>query len=123
MRERDLAQQLHMQYVNVPLPPMSAPPKVDVSRVLALLAGRGDTRVFVHCRRGKDRTGTIVACGDDDTSIVAIYGAPAPAFDAGAKDAADAADTGTNAALYGGPPVEDSGGNAALYGLPPSGDK
>jgi protein tyrosine/serine phosphatase len=62
LREGDQARQLQMQYVNVPLPPFSAPAKDDVSRVLVLLAQRGEVPVFVHCRRGKDRTGTVIAC-------------------------------------------------------------
>jgi tyrosine-protein phosphatase SIW14 len=62
LRERDEAQQLHMQYLNLPLRPMSAPSKDDVRRVLVLLENRGSNPVFLHCWRGKDRTGTIVAC-------------------------------------------------------------
>ncbi|HLH04792.1 MAG TPA: tyrosine-protein phosphatase [Bryobacteraceae bacterium] len=62
LRERDEAQQLHIQYVNIPLPPLSAPSSGDVRRILVLLENRGSAPVFVHCRRGKDRTGTIIAC-------------------------------------------------------------
>jgi protein tyrosine/serine phosphatase len=62
LRERDQARQLRMQYVNIPLRPWSAPSREDVRRILLLLETRGDNPVFVHCRRGKDRTGTIIAC-------------------------------------------------------------
>jgi protein tyrosine/serine phosphatase len=62
LQERDEARQLGMRYVNVPLPPFSAPTNEQVQRVLVLLTNHGTEPVFVHCRRGKDRTGTIVAC-------------------------------------------------------------
>jgi uncharacterized protein (TIGR01244 family) len=50
-----------MRYVNVPLNGIHAPSDVNVSRVLALLDD-SISPVFVHCRRGADRTGTVVAC-------------------------------------------------------------
>lgn len=53
---------LGMQYVNVPFAPLSAPTPDQVRRVLALMDPDDAGRIFVHCRRGKDRTGTIVAC-------------------------------------------------------------
>lgn len=68
-------------------------------------------------------TGTIIGCSDDsDTggSVMALYGAPS--IDAAAD--ADAADTGSNSALYGAPPgPEDSGANGVLYGAPPNTDQ
>jgi protein tyrosine phosphatase (PTP) superfamily phosphohydrolase (DUF442 family) len=49
-----------MRYVNVPLHGHVAPRETDIIKVLTILDS-GD-RVFVHCREGKDRTGTVVAC-------------------------------------------------------------
>ncbi len=60
--ERQEVQKLHMKYVNVPLPPLSAPTQEEVQQVLSLLLQNDSEPVFVHCRRGKDRTGTVVAC-------------------------------------------------------------
>lgn len=60
--ERRIAQRLGIQYVNIPLPALSAPRLEDVKRVLSLLSPDDAGKIFVHCRRGKDRTGTIIAC-------------------------------------------------------------
>jgi tyrosine-protein phosphatase SIW14 len=60
--ERHAAERLGMKYVSVPLPAFSAPSPGDVKRVLSLILPDDNGRVFVHCRRGKDRTGTIIAC-------------------------------------------------------------
>ncbi|HLH00084.1 MAG TPA: tyrosine-protein phosphatase [Bryobacteraceae bacterium] len=50
-----------MQYVNVPMRGLSAPAADQISKVLALLLGNSSGPVFVHCRRGADRTGTVIA--------------------------------------------------------------
>lgn len=51
-----------MHYVNIPLNGHAAPSLEQVAKLLALLNDQGDGPVFVHCRRGADRTGTIIAC-------------------------------------------------------------
>ncbi|HLH40514.1 MAG TPA: tyrosine-protein phosphatase [Bryobacteraceae bacterium] len=51
-----------MRYVNIPLAGLSAPRDADVAKALALLNDSSAGPVFIHCRRGADRTGTIVAC-------------------------------------------------------------
>lgn len=51
-----------MMYVNVPLNGYVAPSDEQVAKVLALFDSADAGTVFVHCRRGADRTGTIVAC-------------------------------------------------------------
>jgi tyrosine-protein phosphatase SIW14 len=60
--ERRLVQSLGMQYADVPLPRLSAPGPDQMKRVLSLLVPDDNGRVFVHCWRGKDRTGTVIAC-------------------------------------------------------------
>lgn len=49
-----------MKYVNVPMKGVVAPPNELVDRVLAFL--NSENSVFVHCKRGADRTGAIIAC-------------------------------------------------------------
>lgn len=51
-----------MRYVSVPLSGLAAPPDEKVAKVLAILNDTSAGPVFVHCRRGADRTGTIMAC-------------------------------------------------------------
>ena len=60
--EKHEAEKLGMKYVNVPLPPLSAPTLDEVERVLSILTQDKSDPIFVHCRRGKDRTGTVIAC-------------------------------------------------------------
>lgn len=51
-----------MRYVNVPMKGLGAPAPDAVLRVLALMEADSTGAVFVHCRRGSDRTGTVIAC-------------------------------------------------------------
>ena len=48
-----------MHYANVPMSGLFAPTAEQISKVLALFDSGS---VFVHCRRGADRTGTVIAC-------------------------------------------------------------
>ncbi|MBV9156317.1 MAG: tyrosine-protein phosphatase, partial [Acidobacteriaceae bacterium] len=58
--EQQQVEKLHIKYVNVPFPPLSAPRPDQIRRVLSLLLQNDSQPIFVHCRRGKDRTGTVV---------------------------------------------------------------
>jgi tyrosine-protein phosphatase SIW14 len=60
--ERRLVQGLGMKYVDVPFPRLAAPSPDQIKRVLSLIAPDDSGRTFVHCWRGKDRTGTVIAC-------------------------------------------------------------
>jgi|SRR5579872_418884 len=51
-----------MRYVHVPMAGLSAPTDDQIAKVLALLGDSATGPVFVHCKRGADRTGTVVAC-------------------------------------------------------------
>jgi uncharacterized protein (TIGR01244 family) len=50
-----------MHYLNVPLSELHAPSDKQVSKALALMDDSASP-IFVHCRRGADRTGTVIAC-------------------------------------------------------------
>lgn len=60
--EQQVVERDGMRYVSVPLRGMEAPTDAQVSKLLALLADGSKGPVFIHCRRGADRTGTICAC-------------------------------------------------------------
>jgi tyrosine-protein phosphatase SIW14 len=62
--ERAEAVKLGMKYIDIPMRPLSAPTPGEVKQALEVLlaADAGPDRVFVHCRRGRDRTGTVIAC-------------------------------------------------------------
>ena len=60
-KEAEIVANLGMHYVNVPLGGFKAPTAEQVSKLLTILENQSDGPVFVHCRRGADRTGTIVA--------------------------------------------------------------
>jgi len=50
-----------LQYFNVPLPGYARPSDEQVERVLAIMSDPRNWPVFVHCKKGADRTGTIIA--------------------------------------------------------------
>ena len=60
-KEAELVRSLGMTYVNVPLDGYQAPSSLELSKVMAVLNDPNSGKVFVHCRRGADRTGTILA--------------------------------------------------------------
>ena len=61
-QEQELAETAGMRYVSVPMKGMSKPTDEQVLKVLALLNDPAAGPVFVHCHRGSDRTGAVIAC-------------------------------------------------------------
>ena len=51
---------LGMQYVSVPMGGLTPPTEVQISKILELLEDKTTGPVFVHCRRGADRTGAVI---------------------------------------------------------------
>ncbi len=58
--ERKVVQNLGMKYVSIPLTVLKGVRKDQVHEFLSKVTG-GDELVFVHCRQGQDRCGTMVA--------------------------------------------------------------
>ena len=50
-----------LTYFNIPMPGLSRPTHDQVARAMAVLNDELHWPVFIHCKRGSDRTGTIVA--------------------------------------------------------------
>ena len=60
--EKKLVKALGMRYVNVPMKGMTTPKEKQVSHALKALNDNSDGPVFIHCKRGADRTGVVIAC-------------------------------------------------------------
>lgn len=60
--ERRAVEAAGMRYVNVPMNGIVPPRDEQIARILALFESSSAVPVFVHCRRGADRTGTVIAC-------------------------------------------------------------
>lgn len=50
-----------LRYFNVPLDDFGRPSNERIERVLAIIDAPENQPVFVHCKRGADRTGTVIA--------------------------------------------------------------
>ena len=55
------ARELGFRYFNVPFANFGRPSDAEVDKVLAMVTDVQNQPVFVHCRRGSDRTGTVIA--------------------------------------------------------------
>ena len=60
--EKRLVKALGMKYVNIPMKSMTTPTEKQISHALKALNDTSDGPIFIHCRRGADRTGVVVAC-------------------------------------------------------------
>ncbi len=62
LAEKKAVEAAGMRYVNVPMQGISTPTPDVIAKALSVINDKDAGKVFVHCRRGADRTGTIVAC-------------------------------------------------------------
>jgi tyrosine-protein phosphatase SIW14 len=59
--ERTWAEERGIEYVSEPMTGTSTPNDEQVNRILALMADKEIYPVYVHCMKGQDRTGAIIA--------------------------------------------------------------
>ncbi|HCJ67317.1 MAG TPA: protein-tyrosine-phosphatase [Elusimicrobia bacterium] len=59
--ERALAEKHGLIYIWIPLHPLFTPEKKTVDEIIAILRNPVYQPVFIHCRKGKDRTGLVIA--------------------------------------------------------------
>jgi protein tyrosine/serine phosphatase len=59
--ERQKVESLGMRYLAFPMSPLGAPTPEQVDEILRLAETENGRPVFVHCQRGSDRTGLVVA--------------------------------------------------------------
>jgi protein tyrosine phosphatase (PTP) superfamily phosphohydrolase (DUF442 family) len=50
-----------MKYINIPMTGMTPPTTDEISKILDLLENPAAGPAFVHCQRGADRTGAVIA--------------------------------------------------------------
>jgi protein tyrosine/serine phosphatase len=50
-----------LAYFSIPLPGLGRPSDDEIARILAIIDAPENQPVFVHCKRGADRTGAVVA--------------------------------------------------------------
>jgi len=50
-----------MKYINVPMTGLTPPTDGEISKILGILEDGATGPVFVHCQRGADRTGAVIA--------------------------------------------------------------
>jgi protein tyrosine/serine phosphatase len=60
--EKVLVEAAGMRFVSVPMHGMEKPNPASIAQALAVINDKDAGTVFVHCRRGADRTGAVVAC-------------------------------------------------------------
>jgi tyrosine-protein phosphatase SIW14 len=60
--EEEIVEADGMHFVSVPMKGLSAPSLEQMTKVLSILEDSNSWPVFIHCRRGADRTGTVLAC-------------------------------------------------------------
>ncbi len=59
--EQREAESAGMSYFNIPMPGLSAPSDEQVARVMRIINDPNNQPVFIHCKHGSDRTGTVTA--------------------------------------------------------------
>lgn len=59
--ERERVTAAGMRFINVPLSNWFGPKDASIDEVLRIIDTPENQPVFVHCRRGSDRTGTVIA--------------------------------------------------------------
>ena len=50
-----------MRYLNVPMTGLTPPTDAEIGKILGVLENENPGPVFVHCKRGADRTGAVIA--------------------------------------------------------------
>src|SRR5215475_6791663 len=60
-KEQADAEASGMHYFNIPMSSLGRPTDEQVERAMAIIDARENWPVFVHCQRGADRTGVIIA--------------------------------------------------------------
>lgn len=60
-KETALVERAGMRFINLPLDNWARPGIADIEKILAAVNSAANQPVFIHCKRGSDRTGTVIA--------------------------------------------------------------
>ncbi len=60
-KEEQMVTAAGMKYINVPMTGLTPPTPVEIRGILDILENDPTGAVFVHCKRGADRTGAVIA--------------------------------------------------------------
>jgi len=58
--EEKLVKAAGMKYISVPMTGLTPPTENEISKILGILEDQNAGPVFVHCKRGADRTGAVI---------------------------------------------------------------
>ena len=61
-KEKEEANSLGLQYYSIPMAGIGRPADKQIAEVMKIIEAPENQPVFVHCKHGNDRTGTVVAC-------------------------------------------------------------
>ena len=61
VREEGWAKTAGLRFINIPLSNLFGPKNTKIDAILNQLERSEDQPVFIHCKRGADRTGTVIA--------------------------------------------------------------
>lgn len=61
LTEAEWAREANVNFINIPLENWFRPKDDEIEKILAVINDSQNQPVFVHCRRGADRTGTVIA--------------------------------------------------------------
>jgi len=61
VKERNLAEKYGLVYIWIPLHPIFTPKKDDLDEIINILKNPVYQPVFIHCKKGKVRTGLVIA--------------------------------------------------------------
>ena len=50
-----------MKYINIPMTGLTPPSEAEITKILGMLEEGATGPIFVHCQRGADRTGAVIA--------------------------------------------------------------
>ena len=60
-KERDWAEKADIRLEHIPMHPIGVPKKQEVEKALVVLTDPVNHPIFIHCDRGSDRTGIVIA--------------------------------------------------------------